>query len=165
MSRHHPKILIVFVIDQYNETAIEVSRYFNRDLSWLAFNQRVLEECLDPVVPLAEKIKFIAIHASNLDEFYRVRVSHLETLEKMGDYNTEENASYRDILASVRRKGTDQANYLRTILTEKIIPELEKNNIVLYRNGEECTRSILTLSTSISMPRCFLFCNRFGSNQ
>jgi polyphosphate kinase len=123
-------------MEKYNETAIEVSRYFNRDLSWLSFNQRVLEECLDPLVPVGEKIKFIAIHASNLDEFYRVRVSHLETLEKMGDFNAEENASYREILVSVRREATHQANYLRSILTNTIVPELEKNNIILYQNDE-----------------------------
>src|ERR1700749_3009688 len=117
--------------------AIETTKYFNRDLSWLSFNLRVLEESLDPQLPLVEKIKFIAIHASNLDEFYRVRVSHLETLEKMGDYNEEENASYREILASVRAEANHQANYLRTILANTVIPELEKNNIILYQSDED----------------------------
>jgi polyphosphate kinase len=118
-------------------TAIAQTRYFNRDLSWLSFNRRVLEECLDPQVPVAEKIKFIAIHASNLDEFYRVRVSHLETLDKMGDYNEEENASYREILASVRAEANFQALYLRSILSNTVIPELEKNKIILYQNEDQ----------------------------
>ena len=59
-------------------------RYFNRDLSWLSFNSRVLQEALDPRVPLLERLKFMAIHSSNLDEFYRVRVAHLRSLRKLG---------------------------------------------------------------------------------
>ncbi len=120
------------MMENSTETHYETARYFNRDMSWLGFNQRVLDECLDPVLPVSEKIKFIAIHASNLDEFYRVRVSHLETLEKLGDFNEEENRSYRDILLSVRTEANRQANYLRHILSSIIIPELEKNKIVLY---------------------------------
>lgn len=55
-------------------------RYFDRELSWLEFNQRVLNEALDPQVPLLERLKFLAITSSNLDEFHRVRVGTLSTL-------------------------------------------------------------------------------------
>jgi polyphosphate kinase len=116
---------------------IKTAKYFNRDLSWLSFNLRVLEECLDPQLPLVEKIKFIAIHASNLDEFYRVRVSHLETLSKLGEFNDEENSSYHNILATVRKEASHQTNYLRSILTTTVIPGLAANNITLYQNHEE----------------------------
>lgn len=52
--------------------------FFNRDLSWVEFNKRVLEEALDPELPLLDKIKFISIYSSNLDEFYMIRVSGLK---------------------------------------------------------------------------------------
>lgn len=52
-------------------------RYFNRELAWLEFNERVLQEAQDPDVPLVERVKFLAITGSNLDEFFRVRVGEL----------------------------------------------------------------------------------------
>ena len=54
--------------------------FFDRELSWLSFNQRVLQEAKDPSVPLYERLKFLAIYSSNLDEFFRVRVASLRSL-------------------------------------------------------------------------------------
>ncbi|MCA9080954.1 MAG: polyphosphate kinase 1, partial [Planctomycetaceae bacterium] len=59
-------------------------RYFDRELSWLEFNQRVLDRALDPETPLIERLKFLAITGSNLDEFFRVRVGSLHVAIREG---------------------------------------------------------------------------------
>jgi polyphosphate kinase len=57
--------------------------YFDRDLSWLTFNYRVLEEAARTDVPLLERVFFLSVYSSNLDEFYRVRVPAVAALQKI----------------------------------------------------------------------------------
>ena len=60
------------------------SPYINREISWLSFNERVLQEAADNTVPLIERLKFLGIFSNNRDEFYRVRVATVRRLAKLG---------------------------------------------------------------------------------
>ncbi|AEA43470.1 polyphosphate kinase 1 [Fluviicola taffensis] len=64
-------------------------KYFNRELSWLAFNDRVLQEALDDQVPLVERMRFLGIYSNNLDEFYRVRVANIKRMIQVDGYKVD----------------------------------------------------------------------------
>jgi polyphosphate kinase len=98
--------------------------YYNRDLSWLSFNERVLMEAENDDVPLLERIRFLSIYSSNLDEFYRVRMPVLMAVDNFDDrtglYNTYYKAQYL-INQQQERFGHLLANY--------ILPALKQENI------------------------------------
>ena len=62
---------------------LNTKEYYNRDLSWLRFNHRVLQEASDDRNPLLERLKFLAIFSSNLDEFFKVRVSDIRKIKQI----------------------------------------------------------------------------------
>ncbi len=113
-------------------------RFFNRELSWLAFNWRVLEEAANPAVPLLERLRFLSISATNLDEFYTVRVAGLRALVRTGNATlSEDGRSPAEQLGLIhadarRLMQTQQATYNR------LRREMEGEGIVI------ATRSKLT---------------------
>jgi polyphosphate kinase len=113
---------------------VATERYNDRDLSWLSFNKRVLDETGFADLKVYDKIKFIAIHGSNLDEFARVRLATLEQVA--AESKEDEKAFYEELLTKVRHEVHHQSIASREILEEIIFPELESNNIILYHDTE-----------------------------
>lgn len=104
--------------------------FFNRELSWLAFNRRVLDMALDDRLPLLERVRFLAITASNLDEFFMIRVGGLQALRQQGDAQTDM-SGWRpsDQLTAIRREveGLVAAQY--RCLLEDLDPKLSAAGI------------------------------------
>jgi polyphosphate kinase len=109
----------------------------NRDLSWLEFNRRVLAEAKDPRVPLLERLKFLAIFSSNLDEFFMVRVAGLKRQAKNEeaerDSDTEDPAS---VLAAISQKVHELTEEQHGCFLEEILPQLSAEGIHLVRPEE-----------------------------
>lgn len=108
---------------------------YNRDLSWLGFNLRVLQEAADPGVPLFERLKFLAIFSSNLDEFFRVRYSGLVALSVLNKKTLKAiKGAEENIAEKVYDEIKKQLAYFGSILNEQILPLLEKEGIIFYYN-------------------------------
>lgn len=108
--------------------------YVQRDVSWLSFNYRVLQEAKDPLVPLMERIKFLAIYSSNLDEFFRVRVAQHRSLIRLSKKTKKElNYNPKQTLKSLLGIVNEQQQEFSRIFIEEIIPSLREHNIFLLR--------------------------------
>jgi polyphosphate kinase len=109
------------------------SLYINRELSWLEFNRRVLEEAQDPEVPLLERLKFLAIFSSNLDEFFMVRVGglqqkvHMRIAQGSGAERMPPAEQLDRISQTVRQLAQQQYR----CLLEEVLPALEREGVVL----------------------------------
>jgi polyphosphate kinase len=106
--------------------------FFDRDLSWLSFNQRILQEAARTDIPLMERVNFLAIFSSNLDEFYRVRMPVLYALDKLG--KLKDTAAGNSPLTLARDKIQENQEKYGQVFTQSIIPALRQNNIhLLYK--------------------------------
>lgn len=108
--------------------------YYNRDLSWLGFNERVLQEAADSSVPLMERIKFLSIFSSNLDEFFRVRYPAMVALSALSGKIRKRTIPPTDKkLASYAKDIINkQLEYFGSILKDQLLQAMERDNIILY---------------------------------
>jgi polyphosphate kinase len=108
--------------------------YTNRDISWLSFNYRVLQEAKDPAVPLLERLKFLAIYSSNLDEFFRIRVAGIRKLKKVGK-KTKAQLDFDpgNLLKEIHRIVNRQQEEFSEIFEQQIVVELRRHNVYILR--------------------------------
>src|ERR1700761_4001257 len=114
-------------LDEIEDGAVDLpaNRFSNRELSWLAFNARVLALAEDRRQPLLERLKFLAIFASNLDEFYMVRVSGLKRRTEMGfEVGSFDGTSSRATLAQLATRSRELSSRNARCFLEDIEPAL-----------------------------------------
>ncbi len=109
-------------------------QYFNRDISWLSFNHRVLEEARDTGLPLYERLKFLAIYSSNLDEFYKVRVAEYRNAAESG-VSLPDISDPAAVLKQINTLVTEQLIEFSQIFEKELLEELQENNIILYEHN------------------------------
>ncbi len=116
--------------------------YTNRDISWLSFNFRVLQEAMDKTLPLYERIKFLAIYSNNTEEFYQVRVSYYKQMlrhEREFPKQHFKNVDPVSIIKQINEIVTNQQSIFHLIFEQEIIPALRNNNIVLVDENDKLT--------------------------
>lgn len=132
-------------------------RFFERDLSWLSFNDRVLQEAKDPSVPLLERIKFLAIYSSNLDEFYRVRVASLRSLSKLKKVTrTVLDVPAGDLVERINKKALRQQKEFGALYRNVLLPALAREGIRILGSKQLSAREKRHLRT--------LFKDRIAAN-
>ena len=134
---------------------LDVSRFTPRELSWLSFNARVLQEAADPDVPVIQRLRYLGIFSNNLDEFFRVRVAEVRRLVSIStagnrqqyrellemiqvrvvELQSEFDRIYLDVLAELRKRKIymineeqlepRQAAYVENFFQQNVLPELE----------------------------------------
>jgi polyphosphate kinase len=111
---------------------VDPSLYFNRELSWLAFNQRVLDEARDESVPLLERLKFLAIFGSNLDEFVMIRYAGLKEQQAAGVTRPSfDGLTPTEQLAAVTTALHPMVAEHRRVLRDEVLPALADHGVVI----------------------------------
>lgn len=112
-------------------------KYFPKELSWLAFNARVLQEAADKNNPVIERIRFLGIYSSNMDEFYRVRVANVRRkiiiFNNSGDVDAA--ADTELLMAQIQRQVNELGTKFEAVF-QQIVKELKKNHICLIEQSQ-----------------------------
>lgn len=119
----------------------KVDYYTNRELSWLLFNKRVLGEAKDKKNPLFERLKFLSITASNLDEFFMVRVASLKDMVGAG-YKKKDIAGMtaREQLVEVNEETHKLVDQQYSIYNRSIMPSLLENGLHIIMHHEDLNK-------------------------
>ena len=114
--------------------------YLNRELSWLRFDERILGEAKDRTIPLFERLKFLSIVSSNLDEFYMVRVASLKDMVDAG-YTKKDIAGMtpKQQLAAISEKTHELVASQYSTYNRSLIPALSETGLTILRSHEELT--------------------------
>jgi polyphosphate kinase len=124
-------------VEPLDEVAVDPARFLNRELSWLDFNARVLHLSDDPVVPLLERVKFLAIFSTNLDEFFQVRVAGLKDQVAAGLSPTmPDGKTPAEQLLDVRDRVEALTRAQQHLFIDQVVPELAEQGIV-FANVED----------------------------
>ena len=113
---------------------LPADRFLNRELSWLDFNSRVLELAEDDTLPLLERVKFLAIFASNLDEFYMVRIAGLKRRQSTGlTVRSPDGLTIREQLERVTARTQELVQRHSDVFNDDVLPRLEEAGIRIIR--------------------------------
>lgn len=121
-------------------------QYINRDISWLSFNFRVLQEAMDKTLPLYERIKFLAIYSNNTEEFYQVRVSyykHMLRHEREFPKQHFREVDPAGIIRKINEIVTNQQSIFHMIFEDEILPDLRKNKIIVVNEKDQLSHKQL----------------------
>src|SRR3954470_20464648 len=116
----------------------ESDLFLNRELSWLEFNSRVLEEAQDPRRPLLERLKFLAIFSSNLDEFFMIRVAGLKQRDpnEISSSESGDQSTTAQILAAISARAHELVAEQHRVLRQEVLPGLEGEGLRLVRAAD-----------------------------
>lgn len=132
---------------EYLKKYFKTDNFFNRDLSWLEFNRRVLEEALNPDLPLLDKVKFVSIFFLNLDEFYMIRVSGLkEQIRANIITSTIDGLTPFEELREIDKQVKKMLAIIDDLWNNSILPDLKSNNIFISKIDELTKKEQAALS-------------------